>query len=701
VQTRTLMSARVVDWPVNSPSPVVELRASLGQAGEIESETAAILEMEGVRAEPFSPEVLACLPRGWSISEEDVKERRDFRSARVFSIDPPTAKDLDDALSIEPLAGGGFRVGVHIADVATFIPPYSALDYEAGLRSTSVYLVQRVIPMLPPLLCEELCSLNPGVERFAFSVVWDLDADGNIRSQWAGRSVICSCAKLAYPMVQDMIEGRFERETCPATIHGGHTWDEVVGDCLALHQIAMRMRKARFDNGALRLDNVRLTFRMDKDGNPVSAGQYVQQEANQLVEEFMLLANMSVAQIISKAFPELAMLRRHPPPNERKLKELQCVADDCSLQIDASSGASLHASLAALRAACDDSGLVDVVTLLATKPMQLAEYFCTGLVPDEEGWRHYALAVGSYTHFTSPIRRYPDVVVHRVLAAALDVQNNGLSAQEALSKHRLFQKDLCGKVAAHCNDKRLAARNAQDASLRMYLCCLLRKYPVVADSVVINVGGDKYFNVYVPEYGVECRIWVDQLGVPVMGKWQAGPKVLVLEEGSPETTHSNPGGFGGRSGGSGSNNAGSSSGRNNSSSAGSGQQALKTASSNGPQQGRTVSSSSSPLDPCSQEFSYSLWLNDLQSKGLANPHALQGVMLPLKVHMFAHFPVILTSPLRPGKISEVVARPFFAGLEVVAEPALPGAAEQRGAAAGPQAAGEPEFQIPWGAHMND
>jgi DIS3-like exonuclease 2 len=281
------------------------------------------------------------------------------------------------------------RIGVHIADVSAFVPPFSALDVEAGMRGTSTYLVQRVIPMLPPLLCEELCSLNPGVERFAFSVEWELEeATGKVLSTWAGRSVIRSCAKLSYNMVQAMIDGPFSPEVnAPAVVlHDGHTWADVIGDCMVLQGVAAKLRAARFESGALRLDNTKVCYTLDKDGNPVGSWHYVQREANQLVEEFMLLANLSVAQIISTAFPALAMLRRHVPPDEAKMVELNEVAKEAGIPMDTSSAAALQASLAALRARAAagdyDRETLEAVTMLATRPMQLATYFCTGDHPE-------------------------------------------------------------------------------------------------------------------------------------------------------------------------------------------------------------------------------------------------------------------------------------------------------------------------------
>ncbi|KAG2436972.1 hypothetical protein HXX76_006487 [Chlamydomonas incerta] len=599
-ENRTLMSARIAEWSSSHNQPAVTLRASLGQAGEIESETAALLEMEGIRSADFEPDVLACLPpTPWRITEQDIAARRDFRSTRIFSIDPPTAKDLDDALSISPLPGGGWRVGVHIADVAHFIPPFSALDVEAGKRATSTYLVQRVIPMLPPLLCEELCSLNPGVERLAFSVEWELDAKGAIKSTWFGRSVIRSCTKLSYPLVQAMIEGRFDPATCPVQLHGGATWDEVVGDSLALWGPGQADARGT----------------LDKDGNPLAAAPYVQQEANQLVEEFMLLANMSVADCIADTFRDKAMLRRHPPPNAAKLKVLQEVAAAAGLPIDVSSAASIHNGLNELRRAAavgatggpapaqqprqphegegdDDlavvrSGLaeagvlgadlarnqrtVELLVMLATRPMQLAEYFCTGLVDDEAAWRHYALAAW---------------------------------------------------LRKHCNDRRLAARNAQDGSLKLYLCVLLRRQPVVTMGTVSSLGGDRYFALYIPEFGHEVRLELEEAGVPLQANFNPGTKVLTL-------TH-----------------------------AGAAEQQARTAAVTAQLAGVAGGSSKVPGLEAKEVPDLATWVSSLAAPP-RNPHRLKPARLPLHLSLFSDLPVVLTAVSVPGEPSQLVARMYL------------------------------------------
>ena len=542
-----LFAARVDVWRVDSYLPMACVLKSLGQGGEIEPQLKAILFEHSVHSPDFPQASLDCLPKTpWKIPASEMKRRMDLRGQRIFSIDPPTARDLDDALSVEKLRNGVFRVGVHIADVSYFMSPGSALDKEAQRRSTSVYLEQRVLPMLPRLLCEELCSLNPGVDRLAFSIVWNISPAGEIIDQWIGRTMIKSCAKLTYAHAQDMIDGVFadvegkevregmsKSDTGIPQIRGSHSWSEVVADVQALHEIAKRRRDSRIQGGALKLNNSKIMFLLDEDGTPYDSTMYKTKDSNFVVEEFMLLANMTVARVISNAFPESALLRRHPEPNMRKLKEFEDFCEKNEFDLDTSSSGALRLSLEKMEDRVKhDPVLFDILMLFATKPMQLAKYFCTGELKDkEEEWGHYALACPLYTHFTSPIRRYPDVLVHRMLAAALEAEeimskNEGAisynkgnknsavphvgrhsftnqhfssakavkgasvipAAQQALAlvacRHKIpASSDLVG-IAAHCNERKMASRNVKEASDKLYLWAMLKKKQVSTSTVL-------------------------------------------------------------------------------------------------------------------------------------------------------------------------------------------------------------------------
>jgi DIS3-like exonuclease 2 len=548
---RTLVAAHITSWESCHRHPSVEIHRIVGQAGGLDVEIEALLFQERIHDDDqFTPEVLACLPAvPWSITEADIAERRDLRSLRIFSIDPPTARDLDDALSIESLSDGVFRIGVHIADVSHFVNPATPLDEEAAVRSTSVYLVDRVIPMLPRLLCEELCSLNPGVDRLAFSIIWEMDSSGKIKSTWAGRTIICSCGKLSYPQVQELIDGIAtpESENVPEGVQlygSAHSWTDVAHDALKLHSVASEIRRRRFEiDGALRLDNVRLYFELDDEGKAVEYGVYQQKEANRLVEEFMLAANMTAAKIISDAFPDRALLRRHMPPNITKLEELASTVARLlpnAPPLDVSSAGTLQKSLSDLRKAVGPE-VAEVVTLMCTKPMQTAQYFCTGEYEKEPSlWRHYALAVGHYTHFTSPIRRYPDVLVHRLLQAALDKEKEKEleEKQKNTLKYKqknvlLFDRDKVAEIASHANERKTAAKAAQDGALKLYLASLLLDRPGVFNAVVIGLGGSRFFDAYVPELGIDVRVHTDRIlkgGEAALNlQWNDEIKVLKID----------------------------------------------------------------------------------------------------------------------------------------------------------------------------
>jgi len=526
----SLFTATLTHWALGCSTPLGRISSLLGASGAIEPETAALVAEYALPDEPFTQIVLDCLPcvpaapQLWAVPPEELQARKDNRKHCVFSIDPPTARDLDDALSVVRLPGGTYKVGVHIADVSHFIAAGSALDEEASRRATSSYLVQRVIPMLPRLLCDDLCSLNPGVDRLTFSVEWEMDSSGNILDEWMGRGVIRSAAKMDYATAQSCIDSArsgaspAEPLRCHPTlsIQKPHSADVVAQAVLSLHALAQKLRSERFAAGALRLDNPKLSFRLDEQGDPIQVVQYITGESHQLVEEFMLLANRRVAAKIASAFPQAALLRRHPPPDPRKLAELATFSGAHSLALDTSSSKALHASLTALR--CSRPDAAPLATLLATKPMQLAMYFSTGDVPPEQ-WGHYALAMDRYTHFTSPIRRYADVLVHRALAAALDGDTRS-------------GRVLCGEelraVAQRCNERKAAAKAAQDGSAQVFLCAMLRRQARVTEAHVLAVG-PKFLHCFLNDYGFEVRVSLEGAALP------KGVAVRVAKDGMAVT----------------------------------------------------------------------------------------------------------------------------------------------------------------------
>ncbi|XP_072493528.1 DIS3-like exonuclease 2 isoform X2 [Notamacropus eugenii] len=529
---RILFVCRIVAWEEHCHFAMGHLAKSLGQAGEIEPETEGILMEHGVDFSDFSPEVLECLPQclPWTIPPVEFTKRRDLRKDCVFTIDPSTARDLDDALSCKPLPDGNFEVGVHIADVSYFVPEGSALDEVASERATSVYLVQKVIPMLPRLLCEELCSLNPMTDKLTFSVIWKLTPEGKILDEWFGRTIICSCTKLSYDHAQSMIEHpdrKFREDELPP-VSAEHPIEQIHQAILNLHRIAKQLRQQRFVDGALRLDQLKLAFTLDQDtGMPQGCHIYEYKDSNKLVEEFMLLANMAVAHQIYRSFPERALLRRHPPPQSKLLGDLEELCDQLGLAIDFSSAGALHKSLTEMFG--DDMYSLawkEVLTNMCSRPMQMALYFCTGVLRDEVHFRHYALNVPLYTHFTSPIRRFADVLVHRLLAASL-------GSAEPLT----LSADALQKQADHCNDRRMASKRVQELSTNLFFAIMVRESgPLESEAMVMGVL-NKAFDVLVLRFGVQKRVYCNALPLQDYHFRKVGKKpelTLIWEPGNPQ-----------------------------------------------------------------------------------------------------------------------------------------------------------------------
>ncbi|KAL0949499.1 hypothetical protein HGRIS_009553 [Hohenbuehelia grisea] len=496
-----LFVACIKRHPISSLHPFGTLVEELGPIGDIEVETSALLKDCNFPSEDFSENVLKCLPpMPWTIPEREIELRKDLRGERIFTIDPETAKDLDDALSVKPNEDGTYDVGIHIADVSYFVKPNTPLDRDARKKATSVYLVQRAVPMLPPSLSEQLCSLVPGQDRLAFSCVLTMTKEGRIIKKWFGKTVIRSAAKLAYANAQDVIEGK---SLGSVPVAPEHPASDIEHDIKILQDLAKQMRAHRFENGALSTESLRLTFKLDEYGFPLDCGQEVRRDANCLVEEFMLAANIAVAQQIAVLLPEQALLRRHDTPIERRLKTFADRAKRLGYEMDVSSSGALMRSFQAV----DNPTARRLLELLSFKATHRAKYFCAGML-DIAKYQHYALSVPLYTHFTSPIRRYADLLVHRQLEAVLTA-----GAEPKFSMDR----DAVAKIAQQCNIKRDSARLAQEQSAHLFLCVLIadlttRYGPVVRQAKVVGVL-DAAFDVLVPEFGIEKRVHVDQMPI--------------------------------------------------------------------------------------------------------------------------------------------------------------------------------------------
>eukprot|EP00189_Rhodosorus_marinus_P000488 CAMPEP_0113965028 /NCGR_PEP_ID=MMETSP0011_2-20120614/7511_1 /TAXON_ID=101924 /ORGANISM="Rhodosorus marinus" /LENGTH=1120 /DNA_ID=CAMNT_0000977483 /DNA_START=47 /DNA_END=3409 /DNA_ORIENTATION=+ /assembly_acc=CAM_ASM_000156 len=492
--------ATVINWLPTMYLPAVHCEY-VGDMGDSETRRRIVLQSNNVQDKFPGVVESSPLPKIEDIAQEELESREDFRATRVFSIDPETARDLDDALSITKLDNDHFEVSVHIADVSHFVKPDSAVDLEARNRATSVYLVRSVIPMLPRRLCEDLCSLNPQVDRLSFSVRWRMDGEGNVRKTWFGKSVIRSCTKLSYEQAQEMIDtepGELP-QGLEVDVGNGFKLDDIVYDVQQLHGIAQNLRRRRFANGCITFHRSEMKFILDSKGNPTGLNHVLGgTPANHLVEEFMLLANSSVARFISDAFPDFATLRRHPPPNPSGLEKVAKLCEQC-LQENVNYGTSkeLQESMERLGTIVSEEQ-VRALDMLFTKPMLEAQYFCTGELP-EDSWHHYGLAVPRYTHFTSPIRRYPDVLVHRLLQICIervghevrDGPAKSLKSDEDVRAAVLgTSSDSIEEILKNCNQKKTAAGQAEDEEDFMYLCLYLGPKWTIFGGVVVDVTSE-------------------------------------------------------------------------------------------------------------------------------------------------------------------------------------------------------------------
>ena len=409
------------DWPANADSPYGTIIETLGKPGDHQTEMHAILAEYGLPYE-FPPEVEHEANKlDTSIQEEEIKKRRDMRTVTTFTIDPKDAKDFDDALSFKKLEDDWVEIGIHIADVSHYVQPGTLLDDEAYNRATSVYPVDRVVPMLPEILSNKACSLRPHEEKYTFSAVFEMNSKAEIRKQWFGRTVTYSDQRFAYEEAQAMIESG--KNIVPSEVSlTGKTYEvdpEIADAVLHMDRLAKIMRKKRMQDGAISFDKVEVKFNLNEENEPVGVFFKTSKDANKMIEEFMLLANKRVAAYIGKQ-KKTFVYRVHDEPDEEKLLTLQGVIKRFGYSIDMKSRKTVTSSLNNLLHEVQGKKEQNLVDTLTIRSMSKAEY-----TTDNIG--HYGLAFDYYTHFTSPIRRYPDVMVHRLLQHYLE---KGASAKE-------------------------------------------------------------------------------------------------------------------------------------------------------------------------------------------------------------------------------------------------------------------------------
>lgn len=427
--------AEITDWPADAKNPIGRIKHVLGVQGENDTEMNAILAEYGFPLS-FPKEVeqeSEAIPD--VISAEEIARRRDFRETLTFTIDPFDAKDFDDALSFKVLENGNFEVGIHIADVSHYIVPDSALDKEAFERATSVYLVDRVIPMLPERLSNGLCSLRPKEDKLCFAAVFELDENAHVLNEWYGKTVIHSDRRFTYEEVQQIIEDK-----------AGEYSEEI----LQLNALAYKLRDAKFKNGAISFETTEVKFKLDEKGKPIGVYVKERKDAHKLIEDFMLLANKKVAEYVSKLGKGknkyTFVYRAHDAPNPETLGNFAQFAARFGYRINTKSDKEIAKSLNFLMEDVEGKKEQNVLTHLAIRSMAKAIY-------TTKTSSHYGLAFDHYTHFTSPIRRYPDVMVHRLLFHYL---NGGQSANA----------DHYEKLCQHSSAMEKKASDAERASIK-------------------------------------------------------------------------------------------------------------------------------------------------------------------------------------------------------------------------------------------
>ena len=438
----------ITEWRKNSQSPNGIIKKVLGIEGEHNTEIHSILAEYGLPYD-FEKEIKDYANNiDTTINSKEVSKRRDFRKELTFTIDPVDAKDFDDAISFKKLSKNSYEIGVHIADVSHYLQPNTILDNEAFNRATSVYLVDRVVPMLPEILSNKACSLRPNEEKYTFSAVFIIEKN-KVINEWFGKTIINSNYRFSYEEAQEIIETKNNiiRKEVSLNNKEYSVSNNVKEAVLKLNEIAAYMRKERMNSGAISFDKKEVRFSINKDKEPT--GVYVKEskESNKLVEEFMLLANRKVSEYIGKKNKKnIFIYRVHDLPDESKIKALKEVAKSLGYNLDISSRKRMSESLNKILKKIKGKKEQSLIESLAIRSMSKAEYTTKNI-------GHYGLAFDYYSHFTSPIRRYPDVIVHRLLEQYLNKENP--------SGHEIYNS-----ACDHCTQREILATKAERDSIK-------------------------------------------------------------------------------------------------------------------------------------------------------------------------------------------------------------------------------------------
>lgn len=465
---------KITDWTDPKKSPWGNVHTILGNPGDNDAEVSAYALERGFNTSfPIDVEEEARLIEERGIREDDIKDRKDFRKVLTFTIDPSDAKDFDDAISFQVLDNGNYEIGVHIADVSHYVKEGSALDKEAKLRATSVYLVDRVIPMLPEVLSNNLCSLVEKKDRLTFSAVFEVDKEGEVVNSWFGRTVIFSDKRFSYEEAQEILD------------NGSGLHYEALN---TLNVLAKKIQARRFENGALQLETEEVKFKLDDKGFPISVYKKVRGDTHKLIEEWMLTANKGVASYVAhlpKQEEHTFIYRIHAEPEEDRMLTLANTFRNAGHEVNFKDGLIPTEDINKILKSLEGTKEGTLLQIHVTRSMQKAIYSV-----DNVG--HYGLAFPFYSHFTSPIRRYPDTLAHRLLAVYL----RGGVLKASLKK---LYADLCD----HCSFREKEASDAERGSIK-YMQVL---YMSVRVGQTFNgvVSGVSQWGIYVEDSETKCE----------------------------------------------------------------------------------------------------------------------------------------------------------------------------------------------------
>eukprot|EP00916_Digyalum_oweni_P023777 GHVL01039402.1.p1 GENE.GHVL01039402.1~~GHVL01039402.1.p1 ORF type:complete len:738 (-),score=153.59 GHVL01039402.1:261-2474(-) len=477
------------EWDRFSRYPRGHWTLIMGETGDRNTESNVILHEHGCYTREFSRAVMQCLPpKDFVIPEDEISKRLDLRDEICMSVDPPGCRDIDDALSCKTLSNGNFKIGCHIADVTHFVKAGSDIDREASLRCTTVYLVDRRTDMLPGLLTTDLCSLNEGKDRLTFSVLWEMTKEGEVVNKSFHKAIIRSKRAFSYEEAQMAIDDT------------SRTDERSIG-LRNLLLISKKIRKKRMEGGGVSLASAQPHFDLDSEKyDPVSIDKEISRDTNQMIEEFMVLANCTVAEKILSHFPECSVLRKHPPPKIDSIMELNNLIKDRGYpELLYNTNKELSKSLNNIYNIYDPL-LNYYIRILCTKCMNEAKYFSSG--SNDGNYEHYGLGVNLYTHFTSPIRRYADIMVHRLLAAALRIESLSTSS---------ISKDQVSKQCDLMSLRHRQASFAGRASLTLYTYLYFKKHgsKTDVDGVVTRVRRNG-LQIQLPLYGIEGVVYMEE-----------------------------------------------------------------------------------------------------------------------------------------------------------------------------------------------